>query len=54
MYILIVIHNLFGGVLLGLHCYAGFSPAVASGGYSLAVVCRLLITVASFVVEHGL
>ena len=28
--------------VLGLHCYSGFSLVVASGGYSLIVVCRLL------------
>ena len=27
----------------GLHCCSGFSLVVASGGYSLSVVCRLLI-----------
>ena len=32
----------------------GFSLVVASGGYSLGVVCRLLIAAASPVVEHRL
>ena len=32
----------------------GFSLVVASGGYSLGVVCRLLIAAASPVVEQGL
>ena len=32
----------------------GFSLVVASGGYSLGVVCRLLIAVASLVAEHKL
>ena len=32
----------------------GLSLVVVSGGYSLAAVYRLLIKVASFVVEHGL
>ena len=41
-------------VALGLHCCAGFSLAVESRSYSLVVVCRLLIKVASLVVEHGL
>ena len=36
-----------------LLCCLGFSRAVASGGYSLAVVCRLLIAVACLV-EHRL
>ena len=40
--------------LLGLHCPAGFSLVVATGGYSAVVGLRLLITVASLVVEHGL
>ena len=39
---------------LGLCCSAGFSPAVASGGYSLVSVHGLLIVVASLVVEHRL
>ena len=30
----------------------GFSLVVASGGYSLGVVCRLLIAAASPVAEH--
>ena len=32
----------------------GFSLVAASGGYSLVVVLRLLISVALLVVEHGL
>ena len=32
--------------------HTGFSPDVTSWGYSLIVVCRLLIVVASLVVEH--
>ena len=40
--------------LLGLPCSAGFSLVVASEGYSLVVVCGLLIAMASLVVEHGL
>ena len=34
--------------------HAGFSPVAASGGYSLVAVHRLLIAVASLVVEHRL
>ena len=34
-------YYLFGAVL-GLECCTGFSPVVASGGYSLVVVLRLL------------
>ena len=33
--------------VLGLRGCTGFSLAVASGGYSLVVACRLLIAVAS-------
>ena len=40
--------------VLGLHCCAGFSLVEANGGYSLVVMGRLLIAVASLVVEHGL
>ena len=32
----------------------GFSLVAASGGYSLIVVCGLLIVIASLVAEHGL
>ena len=39
--------------VLGLHCCKGFSLVVASEGYSLAVVCRLLIAVASLVWSTG-
>ena len=38
---------------LGLHCSAGFSLVAVRGGYSLAAVCWLLITVASPAVERG-
>ena len=40
--------------LLGLHCCTGFPLVVASGGSSLAVVCGLLIAVASLVAKHQL
>ena len=40
--------------MLGLHCYAGFSLVVVSGGYSPVAVCRLLTAVASLVAEHRL
>ena len=46
--------SLFIFVLLGLRCYVGFSLVVASGGYSLAVMHRLLILVASLVAKSGL
>ena len=39
---------------LGLHCCTGFSLLEASGGYSLVVVCRLLIVVASPVANDRL
>ena len=53
----IYIYNLFFNVFLAvldLCCCLGFSLAVVRGGYSLAAVCRLLIAVASLVVEQGL
>ena len=38
--------------VLGLYCCLG--AVVTSGGYSLGVVCRPLIAVASLVAEHRL
>ena len=38
----------------GVCCCAVFALVVASGGYSFVAVCRLLIALASLVVEHGL
>ena len=35
----------------GLHCCAGFSLLVASRGYSLVAMRRLLIAVASLILE---
>ena len=40
--------------VLGLCCCLGFSLGVASRGYFLVAVCRLLTTVASLVEEHRL
>ena len=40
--------------MLGLHCAEGFSLVAASGDYSLAAVCGLLIVAASNVAEHRL
>ena len=40
--------------VLGLLCCLGFSPVVMSKGYSLVVVCGLLISLASLVSEHWL
>ena len=40
--------------VLGLRCCTGFSSAEANGRYSPVVVNRLLIVVASLVMEHGL
>ena len=53
--ILILIFILFTYFLIvpGLRCSVGFSLVVASRGYSLVEVCRLLIAVASLV-EHRL
>ena len=39
---------------LGLHCYVGSSVVAVSEGYSLAVVWKLLIGVASLAREHQL
>ena len=39
--------------VLGLHCCAGFSVGMVSGGHFLVAMCRLALEVASFVVEHG-
>ena len=38
----------------GVCCCAVFALVVATGGYSFVAVCRLLIALASLVVEHGL
>ena len=48
--------------ILCIHCWlcrvfiaaCGLSLVVASRGYSLVVVCRHLIVVASLIVEHGI
>ena len=40
--------------MLSPHCYLGFSLVAVSGGYSLVVVYRLLVAVASLIVEHRL
>ena len=40
--------------VLGLRCCTGFSSAEANGRYSPVAVNRLLIVVASLVMEHGL
>ena len=39
---------------LGLPCCRGFSLVAGRGDYTLVVVHRLLIAVASLVAEHGL
>ena len=44
----------WGGAVLCLHCYMGFSLAVASGGYFLVALHRLLIEAASVFAEHRL
>ena len=40
--------------VLGFCCCAGFSLVVTSRGSSLVAMCRLLIAVASLVLEQGL
>ena len=52
-FFLIILFILFLA-LLGLCCCTDFSLVVASRGYSLAEVCRLLIAVASPVADHEL
>ena len=44
----------FNLAALSLRCCMGFSLVGEDRGYSLVVVCRLLIAVASLVVEHRL
>ena len=39
--------------VLGVCCREGFFSSFGEQGYSLAVVCRLVIAVASLVAEHG-
>ena len=51
-YVIILFIYLFLAVL-GLQCWVGFSLAAATGGYSLVLVHRLLMAVASLVAEHG-
>ena len=41
-------------VVLGLHCCSDFSLVVTRGGYSVVVVCGLLIPMVSLAAEHGL
>ena len=41
-------------IVLGLLCCMGFCLVAANGGYSLVVVCRLLIAVDFFVAQHRL
>ena len=39
--------------MLGLCCCEGLFSSFSEQGYSLVVVCRLLIAVASLLAEHG-
>lgn len=43
----------WGGAVLGLHRYVGFSLAVASRDYSLGALPGLLTAVAPLAVEHA-
>ena len=47
-------HGLFIPAVLGLCRCLGFSLVFGSRGYSLVVVCTLLIALVSFVVENQL
>ena len=49
---LMTLKNVFLAVL-GLRYCEGFSLVAASGGSSLVVVCRLLISAASLIERHG-
>ena len=40
--------------MLGLRCSMSFSPVAANGGFSLTAALRLLVAVASLIVEPGL
>ena len=40
--------------MLGPHCCTGFSLVVVRGGFSLVMMCRFLIVVASLVVGYRL
>ena len=40
--------------VLGLCCWASFSPVVTCGSYFLVAVCRLLTAVAPLAVDCGL
>ena len=56
LFYLVLIHSFIHSFLavLGLCCCLGFSLVAASGGYSLVAVSRLLIVLASLVVERSL
>ena len=43
--------SFFFSIVLGLHCFEGFSAVAASRGYSLVALCGFLIVVVSLVVE---
>ena len=51
---LIILFTYLFLTVLGLHCWAGFSPAAARRGHSLVVVYGLLIVAAALAVQHGL
>ena len=52
IYVILFIHLFL--VVLGLCCYTGFSLVAVCRGFSLVVVCWLLIAVASLDAEQGL
>ena len=49
----ILLYYLFLAVLV-LHCCMGLSPVLATGGYSLVAMHKLLVSMASPAVEDGL
>ena len=53
-FLIVLFIYLFILAVLGVHCCTGFSPVVASEGYSLVAVSRLLIVPPSLIAELGL
>ena len=53
-WVCLFVFNFVSLAVLGLHCCARLSLAVASWGYSLVVMHKLLIAIVSLVAEHKL
>ena len=54
IYMYVYVCNLINLWLLDSHCCASIFLVVASENYSVVVACRLLVALASLVVENGL